>query len=59
MKSSRRTLTADEVETVLSEIAGSVSAIDDNLRKSQEHQSKISDVSARLNDLARRLREAD
>ena len=57
MRRSRRALTADDVEDVLSVIAASVEVIDTNLTKFHEHQSRITEATSKLNDLARRLRE--
>ena len=57
MKRARRALNTDDVEDVLAVIATSVEVIDANLTKFHEHQSRITEATAKLNDLARRLRE--
>lgn len=57
MKRYRRGLTADDVEDVLAVIATSVEVIDANLTKFQEHQSRITEATSKLTDLARKLRE--
>ncbi len=59
MKRLRRALTADDVEDVLAVVAESVAVIDDNLVKFREHQARITEATAKLSDLARRLREGD
>lgn len=59
MKRARRALTADDVEDVLAVITASAEVIDANLAKFAEHQTRIAEATARLDDLARRLREGD
>ena len=59
MRRSRRGLTADDVEDVLAVVSESVAVIDANLAKFREHQARITEATAKLGALARRLRESN
>lgn len=57
MRRFRRSMTADDVEDVVAMVSEVAKVIDSNLAKFTEHQARITEATAKLNDLARRLRE--
>jgi hypothetical protein len=57
VRRARRSLTADDVQDVLDVISESVAIIEADLVKSRDYQARISEATAKLNDLARRLQK--